>query len=51
MTKATDKWQTRPLMREGAPQEDKDSNSLHEKQIWSWVPEGARHQDWLADGP
>jgi hypothetical protein len=24
----TDKWQTRPLVREGAPQEDKDSKSL-----------------------
>jgi hypothetical protein len=34
------------------PQEDKDSNSLHAKlKIWSWAPEGARHQDRLADWP
>jgi len=46
MTKTTDKWQTRPLVRE-----DKDSNSLYEK-----LKSGHESQkgldtktDWLTD--
>jgi hypothetical protein len=40
------KRQTRPLLREGAPQ-----NQVCTCQtvitVWSWAPDGARHQDWL----
>jgi hypothetical protein len=38
------KRQTRPLIREGAPQKQ-DRNC----QYWSWAPDGARHQDLLTD--
>jgi hypothetical protein len=40
--------QTRPLVRELAPQ-GQDSNSQTESNIWSWAPDGARHQDRLTD--
>jgi hypothetical protein len=40
------------LSSERAPQEDKDHNSHHVGlKIWSWVPEGTRHQEWLTDWP
>jgi hypothetical protein len=43
-----DKRQTRPLVREGAPQrQDRDCQT--EINILLWAPEGARHQDWLTD--
>jgi hypothetical protein len=42
------KRQTRPLVREGAPQKQ-DCNC--QIVIWSWVSDGARHQDLLADWP
>jgi hypothetical protein len=41
------KRQTRPLVREGAPQKQ-DRNCQTVINIWSWVPDGARHQDWLS---
>jgi hypothetical protein len=48
----SDKWQTRPLVREGALQRQ-DSNCETVTNIWSWAPNGARHQnrltDWLTD--
>jgi hypothetical protein len=44
----SDKRQIRPLVREGAPQR-KNSNSQTESNIWSWAPDGARHQDRLTD--
>jgi hypothetical protein len=44
----TDKRQTRPLIRECAP-EGQDSNSQTESNTWSWAPDMARHQDWLTD--
>jgi hypothetical protein len=51
-------WQRLPtndrptLSSERAPQENKYHNSQDVGlKIWSWVPEGARHQDWLADWP
>jgi hypothetical protein len=44
------KLQTRPLAREGAPQKQ-DSNLLTESNIWSQVPEWARHQAILTDWP
>jgi hypothetical protein len=40
------KRQTRPLVREGAPQKQ-DRNCQKVINIWSWAPDGARHQDWL----
>jgi hypothetical protein len=44
--KKTDKWQTRPLVREGAPKWQ-DSNFQKKKKwdLWSKVPDWARHQD------
>jgi hypothetical protein len=45
-----DKWQTRPLVREGAPN-GQDSNFNKEENIWSWAPAGARHQDRQTDWP
>jgi hypothetical protein len=47
MTK-TDTWQTRPLVREGAPKRQ-DSN-IEKKNLWSNVPDlglTPRHTDWL----
>jgi hypothetical protein len=47
MTK-TDTWQTRPLVREGAPKRQ-DSN-FEKKNLWSNVPDldlTPRHSDWL----
>jgi ABC-type nitrate/sulfonate/bicarbonate transport system ATPase subunit len=41
-------WQTRPLVREGAPRKQ-ERNCQAEINIWSWAPDGARHQDWLTD--
>jgi hypothetical protein len=38
------KRQTRPPVREGAPQKE-DSNSQTVINIWSWASDGARHQD------
>jgi hypothetical protein len=37
-----DKWQTRPLVREGAPNWQ-DCNFQYITNIWSWAPDGARH--------
>jgi hypothetical protein len=42
------KRQTRPLVREGTPQQQ-DRNSQRVMDIWSWAPDGARHQDLLTD--
>jgi hypothetical protein len=42
------KKQTRPLVREGAPQKQ-DCNCQTLINIWSWAPDGARHQDLLID--
>jgi hypothetical protein len=42
------KRQTRPLVREGAPQ-NHDRNCQTVINIWSWAPDGARHQDLLTD--
>jgi hypothetical protein len=44
----TDKWQTRHLVREGAPH-GQGSNFQTRRNIWSWAPVGARHQDWQTD--
>jgi hypothetical protein len=44
------KRQTRPLVREGAPQEQY-LNCQRVINIWSWAPDGARHQDLLSDWP
>jgi hypothetical protein len=44
-------WQTRPLVRGGARHRKKNSNSQIVLNIWSWAPDGARHQDWLTDWP
>jgi hypothetical protein len=44
------KRQTRPLVREGAPQKQ-DRNCQREIIIWTWAPDGARHQDLLLDSP
>jgi hypothetical protein len=44
------KWQTRPLVREGAPQKQ-DRNCQTKINLWSWAPAGARHQDLLIDRP
>jgi hypothetical protein len=41
---------TRPLVREGAPPK-KDRNCQTVINIWSWAPDGARHQDLLIDWP
>jgi hypothetical protein len=42
------KRQTRPHVREGAPQKQ-DFICLKVIYIWSWAPDGARHQDLLTD--
>jgi hypothetical protein len=47
-TPLTDKWQTRPLVREVAPY-GQDCNFQWKINIWSWAPDGARHQDRLTD--
>jgi hypothetical protein len=47
---STHKRQTRPFVREGAPQKQ-DRNCKTIINIWSWAPDGARHQDLLIDGP
>jgi hypothetical protein len=44
------KWQTRPLVREGAPQKQ-DRNCQTVINIWSWAADGARHRDLLTDWP
>jgi hypothetical protein len=44
----TDKWQTRPLVREGAPY-GQDCNFQWKINIWSWAPDGAWHQDRQTD--
>jgi hypothetical protein len=44
------KRQARPLFREGAPQKQ-DRNSQIVIYIWSWAPDGVRHQDLLTDWP
>jgi hypothetical protein len=44
------KRQTRPLVREGAPQKQ-DCNCQTVINIWSWAPDGVRHQDLLTDWP
>jgi hypothetical protein len=44
------KRQTRPLVREGATQKQ-DRNCQTIINIWSWAPDGARHQDLLVDRP
>jgi hypothetical protein len=44
------KRQTRPLVREGAPQKQ-DRNCQRIINIWSWAPNGTRHQDVLVDWP
>jgi hypothetical protein len=42
------KRKTRLLVREGAPKrQDRDCQTVIN--IWSWAPDGARHQDWLTD--
>jgi hypothetical protein len=38
---------TRPLVREGAQRENRNCQTVIN--IWSWAPDGARHQDWLTD--
>jgi hypothetical protein len=40
---------TRPLVREGAPQQDRNCQRVIN--IWSWAPDGARHQDLPTDWP
>jgi hypothetical protein len=42
------KRQTRPLVSEGAPQEQ-TRNCLTVTKIWSWAPNAAGHDDRLAD--
>jgi hypothetical protein len=46
----TDRRQTRPLVREGAPQRQ-HSNFQTENTIWSQVPEWTWHHDILTDWP
>jgi hypothetical protein len=42
------KRQTRPLLRQSTPH-GQDQDSLTVTNIWSWVPDGAWHQDGLTD--
>jgi hypothetical protein len=42
------KRQTHPLVREGAPQKQ-DRNCQTAINIWSWAPDGDRHQDLVTD--
>jgi hypothetical protein len=44
------KRQNRPLVRGGAP-EKQDRDCQRVINIWSWSPDGARHQDLLIDWP
>jgi hypothetical protein len=44
----SDKWQTPPLVREGALHR-KNHNCLTVTKIWSWAQDEARHQDELTD--
>jgi hypothetical protein len=44
------KRQTRPLVREGAPQKQ-DLKCQRVINIWSWALDGARHQELLTDWP
>jgi hypothetical protein len=46
----SDKWQSRPLVREGAPH-GQDNNCQTGTNTWSWAPGGARHQNRLTDRP
>jgi hypothetical protein len=46
----TDKWQTRPLVREDAPH-GQDCTFHTRRNIWSWASVGARHQDRQTDWP
>jgi hypothetical protein len=39
-----DKWQTRPLVKEGASHRQ-NRKCLTVTKIWSWAPDGASHQD------
>jgi hypothetical protein len=41
----------RPLVREGAPQKQDRNCQTVIINIWSWAPDGARHQDLLTDWP
>jgi hypothetical protein len=43
-----DKWQTHPLVRKGAPRWQ-NWNCMTVTNIWSWAPDGAGHQDLLAN--
>jgi hypothetical protein len=44
-----DKWQTRPLVREGAPHRQ-NRNCLIVTNIWSWPPKGLDTEtDWPTD--
>jgi hypothetical protein len=45
MTK-TDKWQTQPLVREGAPK--RQDRNFGVKNLWSKIPDWARHQDIMS---
>jgi hypothetical protein len=42
--------QTRPLVRESGSQKQ-DRNCQTVMNIWSWVPDGVRHQDLVTDWP
>jgi hypothetical protein len=37
------------LSKERTPHKKQDSNCQKVINIWSWAPDGARHQDWLTD--
>jgi hypothetical protein len=50
MTSIIENRQTHHLVREGAPQKQ-DRNSQTIINIWSWAPDGARHQGLLIDWP
>jgi hypothetical protein len=52
LTRASSKYKrpTLPLVREGTPQKQ-DRNCQTIINIWSWAPDGARHQDLLTDWP
>jgi hypothetical protein len=44
--------ETRPLVREGASQkQDRNCQTVINTRIWSWAPDGVRHQDLLIDWP
>jgi hypothetical protein len=45
----TDKWQTQPLVREGAPIEQDCNFHLRKKKFGHGPQEGARYQDLLTD--